>query len=144
MRLGLVLLQILLLAHTQGTLAKNSDSQAGEFYCSAENLSTNVGMATLAILTFRLLFYSQRELSFTVLLFCAACAWCTGELVAVVSGNAYDYNFTSEHKSEENESTPKRLALLAALASIVRTVCQYMPISETVRETCARYTEKFV
>ena len=40
-----------------------------------EELSTHVALAVLALLCYRLLFCSTRELSLTTLLFCAACAW---------------------------------------------------------------------
>ena len=39
-----------------------------------EELSTHVGLAVLALLCYRLLFCSTRELSLTTLLFCAACS----------------------------------------------------------------------
>ena len=38
-------------------------------------------LTTLAFLSYKLLFYSERELNFISLLFCVACAWCVGQLI---------------------------------------------------------------
>jgi len=102
-------------------------------------LSAQVGMATLALLSYRLLFYSQRELSITALIFCAACAWCTGQFAAVASGHAQAYD-----AGYENWSTGILVAPLSALASVVRTLCQHAPMAETARQTCSQYTGYFV
>ena len=55
----------------------------------AEELSTHVGLATPALLCYRLLFCSvicsARELSLTALLFCAACSWYAGQLAAAAA-----------------------------------------------------------
>lgn len=106
---------------------------------AAPSLSAQVAMATLALLSYRLLFYSQRELSITALIFCAACAWCTGQFVAVASGRAEGYEI-----AHENWSMRILIAPLAALASAARTLCQHLPISETTRQTCSQLTEYFL
>ena len=51
-----------------------------------EALSAHVGLATLLLLCYRLLFCSDREPSLTGLLFCGACAWCAGQLAAGAAG----------------------------------------------------------
>jgi len=53
-----------------------------------EALSAHVGLATLLLLCYRLLFCSDREPSLTALLFCGACAWCAGQLAAGAAGEA--------------------------------------------------------
>lgn len=104
------------------------------------SLSAQVGMATLALLSYRLFFYSERDLSITTLIFCAACAWCTGQLVAaaVTSGHAqgYDGGF-------ESGSMGILVAPLTSLAAVLRTLCQHVPMAETARQTCSQYTGYF-
>ncbi len=51
-----------------------------------EGAASHVTLATLALLSYRLLFYSTHELSITSMLFCCVCALCVGQLVAVALG----------------------------------------------------------
>ena len=102
------------------------------------SLSAQVGMATLALLSYRLLFHSERDLSITTLIFCAACAWCTGQFVAVASGHAHGYDGGFESGSMGILGAP-----LASLAAVLRTLCQHVPMAETARQTCAQYTGYF-
>jgi hypothetical protein len=99
-------------------------------------LSTQVGMATFAVLTYRLLFCSPRELSLTALLFCAACAWCTGNLVAVAGGYAQGHDFASEAMPIRMLAMP-----LSLLTAVLRTLCQHAPLAESARETCSKFTD---
>ena len=46
----------------------------------------HVGLATLALLCYLLLFCSDHEVSLTALFFCAVCAWCAGQLAAAAAG----------------------------------------------------------
>ena len=47
-------------------------------------------LTTLAFLSYKLLFYSERDLNFISLLFCIACAWCIGQLVNDAMGGQDD------------------------------------------------------
>jgi hypothetical protein len=98
--------------------------------------STQVGMATFAVLTYCLLFCSPRELSLTALLFCAACAWCTGNLVAVAGGYAQGNDFASE-------AMPIRMLAMpfSLVTALLRTLCQHDPLTESARETCSKFTD---
>jgi len=98
-------------------------------------LSAQVGMATLAFLSYRLLFHSERNLSITTLIFCAACAWCTGQFVEVASGHAQAHDGGLESGAMGILSAP-----LASVAAVLRSLCQHVPMAEAARQTCAQYT----
>jgi len=67
-----------------------------------EELGTHVALAVLALLCYRLLFCSTRELSLTALLFCAACAWSAGQLAAVAGGAGSAYNGSAYNAGAHN------------------------------------------
>ena len=92
-----------------------------------------MGIATLALLCYRLLFCSNRELSLTALLFCAACAWCTGQLAAAATGAGVPL---------APLDAPAAGAAAAADAA-ARTVCSSVLFSSTAREACWNYTAFF-
>ena len=99
----------------------------------SEELSAQVGIATLALLCYRLLFCSDRELSLTALLFCAACAWCAGQLAAAATGAGVPL---------APLAAPTAGAAGAAAAA-ARAVCSSVLFSATAREACWNYTAFF-
>jgi len=94
-----------------------------------EQLSTHVALATLALLCYRLLFHSQREASLTAMLFCAACAWCAGQMAAAAAGAQQGVHF----------AVPA-----AAAAAAARTACSSVLFSASAREACWNYTAYFL
>ena len=129
-----------------------------------EELGTHVALAVLALLCYRLLFCSTRELSLTALLFCAACAWSAGQLAAVAggAGSAYNgsaYNAGAHNAGAHNDgahnatsfaaadfaadfvAAPARAAAAAARAA--RAVCDNVGLSAAAREACWDYTKYF-
>ena len=96
----------------------------------ASELSAHVGLATLALLCYRLLFCTTRELSLTALIFCAACAWCAGQLAAAATG-------------AEIAAVPLWTASATRLADAIRVVCSSILSSSTAREACWNYTAYF-
>jgi hypothetical protein len=96
----------------------------------ASELSTHVGLATLALLCYRLLFCSSRELSLTALVFCAACAWCAGQLAAAAGGR-------------EIATVPIGTFAAHHAAAAARAACSSVLFSSTAREVCWNYTAYF-
>ena len=101
----------------------------------SEELSAQVGLATLALLCYRLIFCSNRELSLTALLFCAACAWCAGQLAAAATGAGVPLVPLT--------GPAAGTAAAAAAAAAARTVCSSVLFSSTARESCWNYTAFF-
>jgi len=93
--------------------------------------AAHVGLATLALLCYRLLFCSDRELSLTALLFCAACAWCAGQLAAAAAGAP----------GVPGAST---FPGASTVASAARTLCDSVLWSAHTREACWNYMRYFV
>jgi hypothetical protein len=93
-----------------------------------EGVASHVTLATLALLSYRLLFCSTRELSITAMLFCCECALCVGELVAVALG--------------QNDLSGV-LTVPSSIVSLVRLVCKNSGLSETARLACCKYTTWF-
>ena len=91
-------------------------------------LAYKVALGTLAVLSYRLLFQSTRDLSLTAMLFCCACAWCVGQLVAAAVGE-------TQLRFPAGLSAP-----VSTLASLVRTACQNAGMTESARASCWRYT----
>jgi hypothetical protein len=67
-------------------LLLSSSTALYTFHRSMEGIASHVTLATLALLSYKLLFCSSRELNITAMLFCCACALCVGELVGVALG----------------------------------------------------------
>ena len=89
-----------------------------------QDTATHVALATLAFLSYRLLFCSARELSIAAMLFCCACAWCTGQLVATALGT-----------QAAGES--------AIVLTWLQSACQHSMLSESARRTCCKYSTWF-
>jgi len=105
-------------------------------------LGMQVALATLALLCYRLIFCTHREPTLTALLFCAACAWCDGQL----AGGA---NFEAlPSVSAASALVRPALAVLSAAAafvgSSVRMACQYAGLEAAARDACWRYTAALV
>ena len=103
----------------------------------SEELSAQVGIATLALLCYRLLFCSDRELSLTALLFCAACAWCAGQLAAAATGAGVPL------APLFNPAAGAAAGAAGAAAAAARAVCSSVLFSATAREACWNYTAFF-
>ena len=97
-----------------------------------EGTASHVTLATLALLSYRLLFHSTRELSITAMLFCCACALCLGQLVAVALGENAAWDLSGI------------LTVPTGIASLVRLGCKHSSLSETARIACCKYTTWFV
>jgi hypothetical protein len=98
-----------------------------------EGVASHVSVATLALLSYKMLFCSNRELSFTAMLFCCACAWCVGQLFAVVMGQNTGIDVGSFNV----------LGFPANIFSLVRHACNNSFLSETARVSCCKYTTWF-
>jgi hypothetical protein len=96
-----------------------------------DGVSSNVALATLAVLSYRLLFCSNRELNITAMVFCCACAFSVGQLVAAILG---------EHVLLDVSSV---LAVPASIVSLVRLGCKHSILSEAARLACCQYTTWF-
>jgi hypothetical protein len=110
----------------------------------SEELSAQVGIATLALLCYRLLFCSDRELSLTALLFCAACAWCAGQLAAAATGAGVPlaplFNPAAGAAAGAAGAAAGAAGTAAAAA---RAVCSSVLFSATAREACWNLTAYF-
>lgn len=89
-------------------------------------------MIVLFTFAYRLLFHSDRELTFLSLIFCVSCAFCVAQLAedifTDVSGDKY--------------RTPEWLHVLTVprrfIASCARPVCLYSSLGPEARQLCAR------
>lgn len=109
----------------------------------SEELSAQVGIATLALLCYRLLFCSNRELSLTALLFCAACAWCAAQLAAAATGAGVPLAPLAAGAAGAAGAASVAGAAAAAAAAAARAVCSSVLFSAAVREACWNYTAYF-
>ena len=100
-----------------------------------EGIASHVTLATLALLSYRLLFCSSRELNITAMLFCCACALCVGELVGVALGQNTSWNSSWDLSAV--------LTVPSSVASLVRLGCKNSGLSETARLACCKYTTWF-
>jgi hypothetical protein len=89
-----------------------------------QDTATLVALATLAFLSYRLLFCSDRELSIAAMLFCCACAWCIGQLSAAALG---------EHTAVESQ----------IVLTWLQSACNNSMLSESARRTCCKYSTWF-
>ena len=80
-------------------------------------------LTTLAFLSYKLLFYSERDLNFISLLFCVACAWCIGQLVNDALGGQ-DVETQFIYRSIRHVISHSRLMLGDALLKL----CEYAAI----------------
>ncbi len=96
-----------------------------------EGVASHVTLATLALLSYRLLFCSTRELSITAMLFCCECALCVGELVAVALGQNASCDLSGV------------LTVPSSIVSLVRLGCKNSGLSETASLACCKYTTWF-
>ena len=97
-----------------------------------DGVSSNVALATLAVLSYRLLFCSNRELNITAMVFCCACAFSVGQLVAAAFGEHVLLDFSSV------------LTVPMSIVSLVRLGCKNSRLSEAARLACCQYTTWFV
>lgn len=91
----------------------------------------NVFLAILGLLTYRLLFHSERPLTLFSLIFCMACAWCMAQLTLAVfkdAGNV-EYMPTAWQSVLHGQ--------LLFVASCVRPICVYSGLSQYARGHCA-------
>ncbi len=109
---------------------RSSLSRIQDISNMASELSAHVSLATLALLCYRLLFYTTRELSLTALVFCAACAWCAGQLAAAAGGG-------------EIATVPMGTFAAHHAAAAARAACSSVLFSSTARELCWNYTAYF-
>jgi uncharacterized membrane protein len=92
----------------------------------------HVALMTFTVLSFRLLFYSTRELSVTAMLFCCACSLCVGQLVALAIGNSSPMGMSGI------------FTVPSYLAWIVKFACNHSILSQQARLACCTYTSWFV
>ena len=91
-----------------------------------------MALTTFAVLSYRLIFYSTRELSITAMLFCCACSLCVAELVAAAVGNASGMLLSGILPS-----------LGSNIASGVKLACNHSILSQQARLACCTYTTWF-
>ena len=96
-----------------------------------EGIASHVTLATLAVLSYKLLFCSSRELNITAMLFCCACALCVGELVGVALGQNTSWDLSGV------------MNVPSSVLSLVRLGCKNSGLSETARLSCCKYTAWF-
>ena len=92
----------------------------------------NVFLAILGLLTYRLLFHSERQLTLFSLIFCMSCAWCMAQLTLAVFKDAH-----VEHMPAAWQSVLEGPLLF--VASCVRPICAYAGLSQYSREHCAAF-----
>jgi hypothetical protein len=87
--------------------------------------------ATLGFLTYRLLFHSERQLTFFSLVFCLSCAWCIEQLI--LSG------FEDAGKGGYIPAgwQPALHSARALVAAWVQPLCKYGALSDYSRHKCA-------
>ena len=96
-----------------------------------------MALTTFAVLSYRLIFYSTRELSITAMLFCCACSLCVAELVAAAVGNASGVLLSGILPSDI-------LTVLGSnIASGVKLACNHSILSQQARLACCTYTTWF-
>lgn len=93
----------------------------------------SVFLATLALLTYRMLFHSERHCTFVSLLFCVSCAWCLEQLFlsGVENTGSIGHSLTS-WKSHLSGS-------MVLLATWIKPVCMHGALSEYSRHMCADF-----
>ncbi len=100
-------------------------------------IGSQVAIATMALLCYQLLFWSQREPTLTALLFCGASAWCAGQLAGGVRGF-----------SGVQHVVDTVCALFSLCASVfgssVRLLCQHVGLEAGGRDACWSYTSAFM
>lgn len=98
-------------------------------------------LCTLAMLSYRLLFYSDRELNFVSLLFCTACAWSVAQLVHMYSTN----DATDEFSGVVSPALLRVLdTLRAAAAHGLTFICSlslHGPNSASWRDECSKWVQ---
>jgi hypothetical protein len=94
---------------------------------------SSVFLATLGLLTYRLLFHSERQLSLCSLVFCVSCAWCVAQLTLVV------FKDEGAHASPPWPSALEGPRLF--VASCVKPLCMFSGLSQYARTTCAGFID---
>jgi hypothetical protein len=98
-------------------------------------------LATLALLSYRLLFHSERELNISSLLFCTACAWSVAQLA-----HMYVTNEATDEYSDVAWALLLRVleTLRAAAAHGLNSICLlslYGRGSESYRDECSKWVD---
>jgi len=92
---------------------------------------SRIFLATLGFLTYRLLFHSERQLTFFSLIFCLSCAWSLQQLI--LSG-LEDVGTVGYVPAGWQSSLNSARALVA---SWVQPLCMYGALSDYSRHKCA-------
>ena len=92
----------------------------------------DIFLATLFVLTYRLLFHSDRQLSLVSLIFCVSCAFCVSRLTEALFKDVA----AAEHVAPEwlRDLDGPRLFI----ASCARQLCLHSGLSENYRIVCGR------
>ena len=94
---------------------------------------SSVFLATLGLLTYRLLFHSERQLSLCSLVFCVSCAWCVAQLTLAV------FKDEGEHEPPPRPSALEGPRLF--VASCVKPLCMFSGLSQYARTACAGFID---
>jgi len=94
---------------------------------------SSVFLATLGLLTYRLLFHSERQLSLCSLVVCVSCAWCVAQLTLAV------FKDEGAHEPAPWPSALEGPRLL--VASCVRPLCMVSGLSQYARTACAGFID---
>ena len=89
-------------------------------------------LATLFVLTYRLLFHSDRQLSLVSLIFCVSCAFCVSRLTEALFKDVA----AADHVAPEWLRALDGPSLF--IASCARPLCLHSGLSENYRIVCGR------
>ena len=116
----------------------------------AENVQSAEGgsifLAILSVLSYRMLFHSQRHLNFTTMLFCVACAYSSSQLTMLILGGGEEMNSTSKLENAIDSIWTSCLLGIKSIQIFVFTIlektCFYIH-DVGFRQTCYSWTEFF-
>jgi hypothetical protein len=95
----------------------------------------SVFLATLTVLTYRMLFHSERQCTFFSLVFCVLCAWSSEQLIlSVFEGTGNAGHVLGGWKSSVRSS-------IVLLATWIKPLCMYGGLSDYSRHKCADFID---
>lgn len=105
--------------------------EVGEYKARVLMTEPRIFLATLGFLTYRLLFHSERQLTFFSLVFCLSCAWCIEQLILSGFEDAGKVAYVPAGWQSSLNSAR------ALVASWVQPLCMYGALSDYSRHKCA-------
>ena len=116
----------------------------------AENVQSaavgSIFLAMLSVLSYRMLFHSERHLNFTTMLFCVACAYSSSQLIMLILGGGEEMNSKSKLENAIGSISTSFLEAIKSMQIFTFTVlekaCFYIQDVE-FRQTCYSWTGFF-